>query len=162
LPTSTSPREVLMNRFRLFAPTSGALAKPRAAGPRVVRVVGVAAFTIAMAGKVFAASMVEYALLLVAVLLLAESSPLQQGGPSTEAVHAVTAELTTAAQDAAEAHLNGNRTQEIAGLAETIGLAKGALALASQCDACGDATAEIQQVLDIATHLKARAQGGTG
>jgi hypothetical protein len=150
-----------MIRFRrsASAPTpDSSLQRPCSTARWVIRGVGTVFFTVAMASKVLAVSMAEYGLFL-AILAIVSIADI---GPNTNGAKSVLGELQAAAQHASLAHLNGNRTQEIAGLAETMGLTKAMLALTAGCDACGEQTADLQQLLDVATHLKAVAQGGTG
>jgi hypothetical protein len=126
----------------------------------MIRGVGTIVFTLTMASKVLAARMAEYALLL---FLIAISLSVQgPTGPKDNGASSVLGQLRAAGEHAAAAHLNGNRTQEIAGLAETMGLTKAMLAITGSCDTCGDLRSDLQQILDVATHLKAVAQGGTG
>ena len=73
-------------------------------------VVGGSLCMVVLASKAVAATMVEYALLLVAVLLLAATAP----AINDEPWHVVGDQLQMAAQAARDAALNGDRQEEIA------------------------------------------------
>jgi len=129
----------------------------RRRGPKLVGIVATLTLTLVVVGKAVAATMVEYALLLVAVLLLAATSFEQPGSRNHNAIVTIQDHLATAAQDAAFFHLHGDRSKEIVALTKALGAANGLVGLTSTCRDCGDAQTDLQQIIQLADRLKARA-----
>ncbi len=130
----------------------------RRRGPKLVAIFATLALPLVVVGKAVAASMVEYALLLVAVLLLAATSYEGPSAPNHQGIVTLQNHLQTDAQEAAFFHLHGNRRKEITALGKTLAAANGLVGLASTCTDCADAEADLQLIVRLASELQARAQ----
>ncbi len=143
-------------RFRSNAASPSSPMAPtvtkRKIGPWVVGGASTVALTVIVVGKAIAASMVEYALLLVAVLLLAAT--VQTSPPRQEGFVKVLDQLQAASEGAARAHLNGDRHAELAGLAKTTGAVHALLGMTGSCEDCGDLRTDLQQISQIVLGLK--------
>ena len=145
-------------RFRFRSSTAStsspiaSTATQRKLGRWLVGGASVLALTLIVTGKAIAASMVEYALLLVAVLLLAAT--VQSSPPPNEGFVNVLSHLQAASEGAAQAHLNGDRHGELAGLAKTTGAVHALLGMTASCDDCGDVRSDLQQISQIVLGLK--------
>jgi len=117
------------------------------------------ALFLCLVAKAAAASMVEYALLLVAVLLLAASA---RQAPLPPATPLLVAQLETAAEGARAANIVGNSVAEISRLSKAIGAAEALMGMTSACSDCGDLRATLQQVIGYAALLKTSAVGASG
>jgi len=118
-----------------------------------------AALTILPVQRASAATMVEYALLLVAVLLLAADVS-QTGGPDGSAI--VVDQLQVAVEGARAANIIGNRPAEVSRLSKAIGAAEALMGMTARCETCGDFRDTLQQAIGLAAFLKTSAVGSSG
>jgi len=109
--------------------------------------------------KASAASMVEYALLLVAVLLLAASAQDADLPPGSQVV---INQLDLSVEGARAANLVGNRAAELSRLSKAIGAAEALMGMTSACGECGDLRDDLQQIIGQAALLKTQAVGASG
>ena len=109
--------------------------------------------------KASAASMVEYALLLVAVLLLAASAQDADLPPGSQVV---INQLDLSVVGARAANLVGNRAAELSRLSKAIGAAEALMGMTSACGECGDLRNTLQQIIGHAALLKTSAVGASG
>lgn len=107
--------------------------------------------------KAIAASMVEYALLLVAVLLLAAST-YQQVPPGWSVVIGHLQADVVAARDANQ---EGDQVNELINLSKAIGATRALLGMTVACDGCGTARTTLQEILGRLSRLKTEAVGAS-
>ncbi len=99
------------------------------------------------------AGLIEYALILVllaSVEVVFGTAPLPIG--SNEVLH----HLDEAVHAAQQANANGSRQQELSHLSKALGSAEALLGITASCDTCGDARNDLQQIVGLATQLRAR------
>jgi hypothetical protein len=120
---------------------------------------GAFVLTLAAVAKVVAVSWAEYSLLLALIVISLISDAPSNPPPGWTVV---ANQLQVAAQGAADANMQGNRSKQIAGLGKTIGAADALMALSSSCDTCGPARADLQEVIGVAAHLKSTLVGPSG
>lgn len=125
-------------------------------------VVGVlcAALTTLPISKVSAASLVDYQLLLFAILLLAASDVLEQT-EVPQGSEVVVTQLQAAAKGAQAANIVGNRAVEVSRLSKAIGSAEALMGMTAACTNCGDFRSTLQQVIGLAALLKTNAVGAS-
>ena len=113
--------------------------------------------TLLIAGKALAASMAEYGLLLALIAVVCISAISVPPAPDGHGLHAAATHLQAYAEGAALAHLNGKHGKESAGLGKVLASAKAMLATTTTCSAYDALTPKLQQIMQVATQLKARA-----